>query len=281
MTGIHDQARKGFGQAGAVAAYERGRPGYPAEAVAELVRVLGLAPGATVLDLAAGTGKLTRQLLATGAALLAVEPVAAMRERLARILASAPGNASGGPQPWVRVVGGTAEAIPVRDGSLDAVTVGQAFHWFDAPRAVAELHRVLRPGGRLGLIWNVRDESQPSVAAITAILDRHAGDAPRYRDGRWRAALAAADGFTPLSERNFHHLHHLDRASVLDRFASISFIAALPAADRALVLGEIDQVVAADPSLAGQHPTGLPYRTDIYWCERRGDGDDGGAARSA
>jgi SAM-dependent methyltransferase len=204
-----------------------------------------------------------------------------MRERLARILASAPGNASGGPQPWVRVVGGTAEAIPVRDGSLDAVTVGQAFHWFDGSRAVAELHRVLRPGGRLGLIWNVRDESQPSVAAITAILDRHAGDAPRYRDGRWRAAFAAARGFTPLSEQTFHHLHHLDRAAVLDRFASISFIAALPAADRAGVLAEIDQVIAADPSLAGQDPIGLPYRTDLYWCERRGGGSDGGPARSA
>jgi SAM-dependent methyltransferase len=266
MSGIHDRARRGFGQAGAVAAYERGRPGYPPEAVAELVRVLGLASGATVLDLAAGTGKLTRQLLATGAALLAVEPVAAMRERLARVLVPGPGDASGGPPPWV--VGGTAEAIPVRDGSLDAVTVGQAFHWFDGSRAVAELHRVLRPGGRLGLIWNVRDESQPSVAAITAILDRHAGDAPRYRDGRWRAAFAAADGFTPLSERAFRHLHHLDRAAVLDRFASISFIAALPDAERARVLAEIDQVIAADPSLAGQDLIGLPYRTDLYWCER-------------
>ena len=264
MSGIHDRARQGFGRAGTVAAYERGRPGYPAQAVAELVRVLELAPGATVLDLAAGTGKLTRQLLATGAALLAVEPVAAMRDRLALALAPGPG-----PATWARVVGGTAEAIPLRDGSLDAVAVGQAFHWFDGPRAVAELHRVLRPGGRLGLIWNVRDESRPPMAAITAILDRHAGDAPRHRHGRWRAAFDAGAGFTPLAERTFHHLHHLDRAAALDRFASISFIAALPDADRALVLAEIDRVIAADPSLAGQDRIGLPYRTDLYWCERR------------
>ena len=262
MSGIHDRARLGFGRAGTVAAYERGRPGYPADAVAELVRLLGVAPGATVLDLAAGTGKLTRQLLATGAALLAVEPVAAMRHRLARALGPGPG-----PRAWV--VGGTAEAIPVRDGSLDAVTVGQAFHWFDAGRAVAELGRVLRPGGRLGLIWNARDESRPWVAEIGAILDRHAGDAPRYRDGRWRAAFDAGDAFTPLNERTFHHLHHLDRAAVLDRFASISFIAALPDADRARVLAEIDQVIAAEPSLAGQERIGLPYRTDLYWCRRR------------
>jgi SAM-dependent methyltransferase len=265
VSGIHDRARQGFGRAGTVAAYERGRPGYPAEAVAALVRVLGLAPGATVLDLAAGTGKLTRQLLGTGAGLLAVEPVAAMRDRLARALA--PGT--GGPAAWAGMVGGTAEAIPLRDGSLDAVTVGQAFHWFDGPRAVAELHRVLRPGGRLGLIWNVRDESRPSVAEIGAILDRHAGDAPRYRDGRWRAAFDVGDAFTPLTEQTFHHLHLLDRAAVLDRFASISFIAALPDADRDRVLAEIDQVIDADPSLAGQDRVGLPYRTDLYWCRRR------------
>jgi SAM-dependent methyltransferase len=269
VSGIHDRARQGFGRAGAVAAYERGRPGYPEEAVAELVRRLRVAPGATVLDLAAGTGKLTRQLLATGADLVAVEPVAAMRERLARALAPRPGKAPGGPA-WVRVVGGTAEAIPLRDGSLDAVTVGQAFHWFDGPRAVAELHRILRPGGRLGLIWN---ESRPVMAAITAILDRHAGDAPRYRDGRWRAAFDAGDGFTPLAERTFHHLHRLERAAVLDRFASISFIAALPDADRARVLAEIDQVIAAEPSLAGQDRIGLPYRTDLYWCTRRDDAE--------
>jgi SAM-dependent methyltransferase len=272
VSGIHDRARQGFGRAGAVAAYDRGRPGYPEEAVAELVRRCGVAPGATVLDLAAGTGKLTRQLLATGADLLAVEPVAAMRERLARFLAPGAGDASGRPA-WVRVVGGTAEAVPVRDGSLDAVTVGQAFHWFDGPRALAELRRVLRPGGRLGLIWNARDESRPVMAAITAILDRHAGDAPRYRDGRWRAAFDAGHGFTPLAERTFHHLHHLDRAAVLDRFASISFIAALPDADGARVLAEIDQVIAAEPSLAGQDRIGLPYRTDLYWCRRRGDGE--------
>jgi SAM-dependent methyltransferase len=272
VSGIHDRARQGFGRAGAVAAYERGRPGYPEEAVAELVRRLRVAPGATVLDLAAGTGKLTRQLLAAGTDLVAVEPVAAMRERLALALAPGPGKGPGGPA-WVRVVAGTAEAIPLRDGSLDAVTVGQAFHWFDGPRAVAELHRVLRPGGRLGLIWNVRDESRPAVAAITAILDRHAGDAPRYRDGRWRAAFDAGDGFTPLAERTFHHLHRLERAAVLDRFASISFIAALPDADRARVLAEIDQVIAAEPSLAGQDRIGLPYRTDLYWCTRRGDAE--------
>jgi SAM-dependent methyltransferase len=238
-----------------VAAYERGRPGYPAEAVAELVRVLGIGPGATVLDLAAGSGKLTRQLVPTGATLLAVEPSAAMRERLA------------GLAPGVRVLAGTAEAIPVAGGAVDAVTVGQAFHWFDGPRAVAELHRALRPGGRVGLVWNVRDESVPWMAAVSAILDRHAGAAPRHRDGRWRAAFAAA-GFTPLEVRRFRHLHQLERAALADRFASVSFVAALPDATRARVLAEIDAVVAAEPSLAGPGPVAVPYRTDLFWAER-------------
>jgi SAM-dependent methyltransferase len=264
---MHDQARRGYGTAGAAAAYERGRPGYPEDAVAELVGVLGVVPGATLLDLAAGTGKLTRQLMATGATLVAVEPVAAMRAQLARLAAG-------------EVLGGTAEAIPLRDGSLDAVTVGQAFHWFDAGRAVAELGRVLRPGGRLGLIWNARDESRPWVAEIGAILDRHAGDAPRHRDGRWRAAFDAADRFTPLRHQTFHHLHHLDRAAVLDRFASISFIAALPDTARARVLEEIGRVLDAEPSLAGQDRIGLPYRTDLYWCERRGRRDPANMTRA-
>jgi SAM-dependent methyltransferase len=189
--GVREEARLGFGTARAVAAYERGRPGYPPAAVAELVSVLAIGPRATVLDLAAGSGKLTRQLLPARAGLVAVEPSPAMRERLA---AATPG---------VRVLEGTAEAIPLPDGSLDAVTVGQAFHWFDGPRAVAELHRVLRPGGRVGLLWNVRDESVPWMARITAIIDRHAGDTPRYRDGRWRTAFDASAGFTPLQVRRF------------------------------------------------------------------------------
>jgi SAM-dependent methyltransferase len=254
---VREEARLGFGTARAAAAYERGRPGYPAEAVAELVRLLGIAPGATVLDLAAGSGKLTRQLLPAGAELLAVEPSAAMRERLA---ATAPG---------VRVLEGTAEAIPVPDGALDAVTVGQAFHWFDGPRAVAELRRVLRPGGRVGLLWNVRDESVPWMARITAVIDRHAGDAPRYRDGRWRIAFDAAAGFTALQVRRFRHRHELDRAALADRFASISFIAALPDATRARVLAEIGEIIEAEPTLAGPGPVAVPYRTDLYWTERR------------
>ena len=139
---IHESASRGF-QRGADA-YERGRPSYPREALDWLCAQLDLRPGRTVLDVGAGTGKLTRELVATGATVLAVEPVAAMRDVLEQVV------------PEAQAVDGTAEALPVKDGAVDAITVAQAFHWFDVPRTLAEFHRVLRPAGRFTLIWNRR-----------------------------------------------------------------------------------------------------------------------------
>ncbi|HEX8802631.1 MAG TPA: class I SAM-dependent methyltransferase, partial [Acidimicrobiales bacterium] len=134
--------------------YERGRPSYPAEAVALVVGRGGIGPGRRVLDLAAGTGKMTRLLLPTGADVVAVEPVAGMRAALERLAAASPG---------LEVLDGTAENLPLPDGSVDAVTVAQAFHWFDPPVALAEMRRVLRPGGHLFLVWNVRDREHDWV----------------------------------------------------------------------------------------------------------------------
>ena len=247
---VHRLAAEGFDAAGA--AYERGRPSYPDEAVDLLATELGIGaaapaagPGRDVLDLAAGTGKLTRLLAPRGAPLVAVEPVAGMRRVLARLL------------PDVRVLDGTAERIPLPDASLDAVVVGQAFHWFDAPAAVAEIARVLRPDGRLGLIWNLRDETAPWVAQLTALLDRHAGDAPRYRDMRWRRA------FGPLHERHFYYEQHGTLGTMRDRFASISFVACLPAPDRETLLGEIDALLRPHADPDGR--VVMPYRTDVCW----------------
>src|ERR1700761_4890891 len=130
---IHDEARRGF-QVGA-AAYERGRPSYPGEAIAWLAEDLDLGPGRTVLDVGAGTGKLTRELVASGASVVAVEPVPAMRAVLEQTV------------PGAQAMDGTAEALPFGDQSVDAIAVAQAFHWFDVPRTLAEFHRVLRPTG--------------------------------------------------------------------------------------------------------------------------------------
>src|SRR5919199_3412706 len=162
--GIHEAAAQGFGAAADL--YERARPGYDDAAVARLAAELRLSPAALLLELGAGTGKLTRQLQDTGAGIVAVEPVAAMRSVFVSLL------------PGVPVVGAAAEALPLVDGRFHAVVAGQAFHWFHPDLSLREMHRVLRPRGRLGLIWNVRDESVAWVAALSRLLDAYVGDVP-------------------------------------------------------------------------------------------------------
>ena len=253
---VHPSAAQGFGASAAVEAYERGRPTYPAEAVAYLIERLAVAPGSALIDLAAGTGKLTRLLLPTGADLIAVEPVAAMRDRLLQIL------------PGVRVLDATAESLPLPDASVDAVTVAQAFHWFDAPRAVAEIGRVVKPGGHLGLIWNVRDERVGWVAEVTGIMEPHRAGTPTHRTGSWRGAFEESDLFTPVVERSFSYEQHLTPALAVDRVMSVSFIASLPQAERETVANEVRAVLASHPETRGED-IALPHRTDVYTCTRR------------
>jgi ubiquinone/menaquinone biosynthesis C-methylase UbiE len=205
-----------------------------------------------VLDLAAGTGKLTRQLVPTGADLIAVEPVEGMRRKLAETV------------PDVRALDGTAERIPLGAAAVDAVFCAQAFHWFDGERALAEIHRVLRPGGALGLIWNVRDEAVEWERRLSELLERHQSNAPRKRWGRWREAFEQTSLFTPLEERRFEHRQTGDAETMLARVASISFISALPDEQRAEFLGEVRALVEPHDS-----PLVMHYRTEIYWCRRR------------
>jgi ubiquinone/menaquinone biosynthesis C-methylase UbiE len=216
------------------------------------VRELQVEPGSRVLDLAAGTGKLTRQLVPTGAELVAVEPVEGMRRKLGETV------------PGVRALDGTAERIPVGDGAVDAVFCAQAFHWFDGERALAEIHRVLRPGVGLGLIWNVRDEAVDWERRLSELLKRHQSTAPRKRWGRWREAFEHTALFTPLDERRFEHRQEGDVETMLARVASISFIAALPEAERAAFLEEVRALV--EPR---EGPLVMHYRTEVYWCRRR------------
>jgi SAM-dependent methyltransferase len=253
---IHDAAARGF--AAAADAYERGRPGYPNDAVAFLIDVLRIGSSSTVLDLAAGTGKLTRLLVPTGATLVAVEPVEEMRGKLTLSAPSA------------RALAGTAEAIPFKNGTVDVVTVAQAFHWFDGSRALAEIHRVLRPGGSLGLIWNVRDESAAWSRRLTEIFDRLSGEnAPRYKHGRWRAAFETTELFGLLEHRAFRHAQKLSRAAFADRVMSVSYVASASEVERGGVLAEIHGLLETDPDLRGREEILDPYRTDVFWCERR------------
>jgi SAM-dependent methyltransferase len=256
---LHDVAARGFEAAGNV--YERGRPDYPPEAVAALVAQLGIAAGARVVDLGAGTGKLTRRLVGTGARLVAVEPVADMRAACARAL------------PGVPVVGAAAEGLPFRDGALDAVVVGTAFHWFDGPVALRELHRILRPGGRLGLVWLARDETVDWVADLVRLVGTYMqGDPPRYTGGRWRRPFddpAGVARFAPLEAAQFPFAHEADRATALARVASTSFVGALAPEVRQEVLRRATELLDSHPVTRGQPILRLPYLADLYWCTRR------------
>lgn len=250
---IHEAAR-GFEHA--PKPYEIGRPPYPPEAIERLVRELGIEDGKRVLDLAAGTGKLTRLLVPTGAFVVAVEPVEAMRAALTRSL------------PEVQALAGTAEAIPLPNVSIDAVAVGQAFHWFDGDAALQEIHRVLRPGGRLGLIWNVKDESVDWIEKLGAIMESYRGHAPRVASGAWKEAFERTTLFTPLERARFSFVHEADFAVVVARVTSVSFIAALPPAEFARVVDQVRTLLATHPETKGRTTFELPYRTGVYWSKK-------------
>jgi SAM-dependent methyltransferase len=251
---VHAAARQGFERA--ADAYESGRPSYPPEAVGWLLRELRLGPGSETLELGAGTGKFTRLLAAAGVSVLAVEPVGGMRERLEAEV------------PEARALDGTAEAIPLADGSCGSAVVAQAFHWFDAPVAVAELARVLRPGGRVGLIWNVRDTEVAWVKQLGELMGPYAGDAPRYAHRAWRPAFDESTAFAPLVEATFRHVHVATPERVVDRVASTSFVAALTPEQRAPLLERVRELLASDPETRGRETVAFPYRVEAFYAER-------------
>ena len=250
---LHRCALQGYGQGAQT--YARGRPGFPPGALEWLRRDLRLAPDKLALEIGAGTGKFTSLLTQTGADVVAVEPVAAMLAQLAA------------EQPRVRTLRAAAQDLPIASASVDAVICAQAFHWFASAECLREIHRVLKPGGALGLIWNVRDQSMDWVRKLTGIMSPHEGDAPRYDHGEWRAVFPAR-GFSALRERSYAH-SHVGPAEVVivDRVASVSFIAALDVAARGAVLDEVRALIATKPELAGRETVSVPYITRAYWCE--------------
>ena len=245
-------ASEGF--AAGAGAYGRARPAYPREAVDALTD--GLPGAARVLDLGAGTGKFTAMLVEPGREVVAIEPVAQMRAQLAREL------------PSVHVAAGAAEAVPFAGESFDAVFAAQAFHWFDGSRTLAEIRRVLRPGGRLGLIWNMRDRTTPWVDEMAKIVDAYGDAIRRHETEEWRTSFVGNDGFTPLETRAFPNVQDVDAAQVLDRVSSTSFIATLAEGERAKVLERVRAVLDADPGTTGRERFGFPHVTRVYFSAR-------------
>ena len=253
---VHAAARQGFEKEALT--YARGRPDYPAALADWLTGALGLGPGRHVADVGAGTGKFTVPLAATGAEVIALEPVDAMRAQIDTLQ-----------RPRIRTMAGTAQAMPLPDGVLDAVVCAQAFHWFAGREALDEFHRVLRPAGRLGLVWNVRDETVDWVAELTAIITPFEGDAPRFYQGDWRRPFPHP-GFGALTETRFSHEHvGPPQQVIVDRFLSVSFIAALPDAQHAQVRAQIESLVTRHPALRGRETVRFPYTTLAFQCERR------------
>jgi len=230
--------------------YEATRPSYPDE----LLDLLPVASGATVLDLGAGTGKLTRVLARRYARVIAVEPLDGMRAILERVVRD------------VEALPGRAEQIPLEDASVDAVFAAQAFHWFDHARAIPEIARVLRPGGVLAIVWNGPDESRPNplpsaYLAYLGELRRERStldDTPPWRD------LIAIGPFGEPQEGAVPHDHVLDRAGQLDNARSVSWIASRDADDRARVLARLGELLP-------EREYAVPNLANVLWAVRSWD----------
>jgi ubiquinone/menaquinone biosynthesis C-methylase UbiE len=215
--------------------------------VAWLVRRLGLRPGRALVDVAAGTGKLTRLLVPTGARVVAVEPLAEMRAVLRQAV------------PEAEALEGTAEALPLPDSFADAVTAASAFHWFRPAEALAEIVRVLRPGGRLAVVYNTRDPESELQRELTELLAVHGAPISWMRDVDPGAILEESADFESPEYAEFRHEQRFDPDGLVERVASISYVALLEGEERAEFLAQVRELGERQTS-----PFAFPYVTQIW-----------------
>jgi ubiquinone/menaquinone biosynthesis C-methylase UbiE len=228
--------------------YERRRPTYPAALVEWLVDRLGLRPGTTVVDLGAGTGKLTRALVPTGAHVVAVEPLPEMRSQLEAAV------------PGADVLAGSAEALPLPDDSVDAVVAASAFHWFETERALAEIHRVLVPGGALATVGNGRDLADPLQREIQTFVGPYLPTAEQILS--WIPVVDASPLFGPAEEFATTFEQWFDADGLAERIGTISYVVRLPDDERARVLEQVRELGEAQ----AESPFPFRYRTEARVC---------------
>lgn len=252
---IDPVAAAGFGAAADI--YERARPSYPQDAIDWLLAEAGIAPSSTVVDLGAGTGKLTSLLLPSAARVVAIEPVPEMRAHI----------------EGAEVLDGTAEAIPLPAGSADLVAVAQAFHWFDHDRALPEIHRVLRRGGNLALVWNMRDLDDPLQRGVEDLLAPIRSYLPAQTVGAWREPLERSPLFGAATVGRFAYEQQFTADDLCDRVASTSFVATMRPVDREQLLVRVRALAAGL-----EEPFPFRYRTEVHLIPRtsdRGAGEGG------
>jgi SAM-dependent methyltransferase len=254
----HDRrSSRRFGVSSVADADERGRPSYPAEALDRVLTDLELTDASRVLDLAAGTGQLSRLLRTRVDTTIAVEPAPAMRTKLAATLHD------------VIVLDGTAEAIPLRDHEVDAVVVGEAFHWFQTAQATDEIARVLTDGGGIALLWNSpmwTVEDTPWLDDLRRIVAHHKRAAGGYPagDGTWQREFESTGLFEDLEHVQLSHAQALDPIVFVAQVASWSWIANLDGGHRQVILDDVHALVRGHDEIV------IPYRTDLHLARRRG-----------
>lgn len=243
---MHKSASSGYSKR--AAAYHDARPTYHPAVVERFVDRYGQG---VVVDVGAGTGIFTTQITEAGVTPIAVEPVAEMRAVLAASL------------PGVEVRSGTAECMPVASGRADTVVAAQAFHWFTFREALDEVHRVLRPGGHLVTVWNVRDDTVGWVSDYNLILGRFEGDTPRHASMEWRRAIESDERFKLVDDWGLYSPQETTVEGVVGRALSTSFVSALPTETQTRVAEQIRRLVdPMGPALE------FPYRSELQAWRR-------------